>query len=190
MEILLHVCCGPCAIYPATYLKNNNITFKGYFFNPNIQPYTEIEKRIESLKELTTFLSLEVIWDEDMYTPETWFGFIGKKFNKKERCSLCYELRIAKTAQKAKLMGFSGFSTTLLYSKYQNHEEIKRVSLDISQKYEIDFFYHDFRAGWELGIEKSKEMGIYRQAYCGCIFSEKERYEKRLKRLTEKLSGN
>lgn len=149
-----------------------------------------MEKRIESLRELKIILPFDVIWDENIYSPEPWFDFIGKNFNKKARCSLCYELRINKTAQKAKLMGFSAFSTTLLYSKYQNHEDIKRISLNISQKVGIDFYYFDFREGWEEGIKKSKEMGIYRQPYCGCIFSEKERYEKRLKRLTEKLQDN
>jgi len=192
MEILLHICCGPCSIYPVKHLRENNLTFKGYFFNPNIQPYMEMEKRIECLIDLNTLLPVpvDVIWDEDIYNLKTWFEAIGNNYDKKARCRLCYELRIAKTAQKAKLLGFSAFSTTLLYSRYQNHEDIKDISADISKRYGIDFYYHDFREGWEEGNEKSREMGIYRQPYCGCIFSEKERNEKRLKRLNEKLSGD
>ncbi len=100
-----------------------------------------------------------------------------------ERCFFCYYNRLKKTAQKAKEKGFDYFTTTLLYSIYQNHELLKSLGEEFAQKYEVRFLYQDFRKYWKQGIEMSKEREMYRQAYCGCLYSEKERYEKRHKRL-------
>jgi len=81
------------------------------------------------------------------------------------------------TARRAAAEGFEGFSSTLLYSRYQDHEELQRCGFDLAEKYGIAFVYDDFRSGWQYGIEKSKEYGMYRQPYCGCIYSEQERYD-------------
>jgi len=101
--------------------------------------------------------------------------------NEATRCSYCYRERLENTVKKAKEKGFKSFSTTLLYSKYQNHQEIKSVCETLAEQYSIHFFYDDFRLGWQLAIDKSKELDMYRQPYCGCIYSEQERYDKSLK---------
>ena len=97
-------------------------------------------------------------------------------YNGKARCSYCYFSRLEATAQAAKENDFDYFSSSLLYSKYQDHEMIKRIGMGLAEKYGVPFYYDDFRIGWKEGIKESKEMGLYRQQYCGCIFSEKERY--------------
>ena len=92
------------------------------------------------------------------------------------RCGYCYSSRLEATAKAAKENGFDYFSSSLLYSKYQNHDEIKNIGNELAEKYGISFYYDDFRIGWKQGNKESKDMGLYRQKYCGCIFSEKERY--------------
>lgn len=96
----------------------------------------------------------------------------------KERCLFCYRIRLKKTFQKAREEGFDTVSTTLLYSKYQRHSEIGRIGTELSEWYGMPFLYRDFREGWQEGITESKKLNLYRQPYCGCIFSEKERYRK------------
>jgi len=97
---------------------------------------------------------------------------------KTNRCSVCYYMRFDMTAKHAKIGNFDYFSTSLLYSKRQNHELIKEICNSVAQKHDIEFFYQDFREDWHVGIELSKEKNMYRQKYCGCIFSEMERYWK------------
>jgi predicted adenine nucleotide alpha hydrolase (AANH) superfamily ATPase len=94
----------------------------------------------------------------------------------KERCRYCYSVRLEATAQEAKKKGFDQFSTTLLQSTHQNHSLIKETSERLAKEVEIPFYYEDFRQGWRKGMEISKAMGLYRQQYCGCIYSEKERF--------------
>jgi hypothetical protein len=96
----------------------------------------------------------------------------------KDRCSHCYEVRLRHTAEQARKGFFDAFTTTLLYSRYQKHDLIRTTGEDIAREFDIPFFYKDFRAGWEEGVRLSKDMGLYRQKYCGCIFSEKERFFK------------
>lgn len=93
------------------------------------------------------------------------------------RCRSCYRIRVEAVALEAKARAMEAFSTTLLYSRYQKHEWIKEVGLEMEERYQIPFHYQDFRPGWGQGVEKSKALGLYRQPYCGCIFSERERYQ-------------
>jgi predicted adenine nucleotide alpha hydrolase (AANH) superfamily ATPase len=97
-------------------------------------------------------------------------------FREADRCQACYYLRLSYTAKIARSQAFDGFTTTLLYSRYQKHEWIKSTAESLAKEYGVSFYYHDFRAGWSEGIRISKEAGMYRQPYCGCIYSEKERY--------------
>lgn len=196
MKLLVHICCGPCAIYPLKKILDGRMDVWGFFFNPNIHPYTEYQKRLSAVKILAEKMDIKMIY-RDEYNLEEFLkntiaivgqGFSpanskpeGLPYNKKARCSYCYSSRLEATAQAAKENGFGYFSSSLLYSKYQEHEVIKRIGMGLADKYGVLFYYDDFRIGWKDGIKESKEMGLYRQQYCGCIFSEKERYQSVLK---------
>ncbi|RPI99530.1 MAG: hypothetical protein EHM36_15865, partial [Deltaproteobacteria bacterium] len=108
------------------------------------------------------------------YDPEGFFRQVA--FRETQRCIYCYSLRLEATARLAKKSDFDAFSTTLLYSKRQKHELVRAIAEEASQKVGVRFYYEDFRTGWKEGQEEAKSLGIYRQQYCGCIYSEKERF--------------
>lgn len=173
MNILLHICCGPCALYPLRQLRSGGYTITGYFYNHNIHPYQEYAHRRDAALQMAEQEALPLLVEDD-YDLE---GFLANVAAAPEqRCSYCYASRMRRTAQTAAAKGFDGFSASLLYSRYQKHEEIKEVGEQLGQEFGIAFFYEDFRGGWQEGIRLSKELGLYRQQYCGCIYSEKERY--------------
>ncbi len=175
MKILLHTCCGPCSIYPVKTLRENNYDVMGFFYKNNIHPYTECVKRQQALEKYANQIELKVIY-QDEYDLE---GFLQKIiFREKNRCNVCYHDRLLTTALIAKKGKFDFYSSTLLYSKFQNHELIKSFGESIGKTVGIDFYYENFRAGWKEGITISKQLEMYRQQYCGCIYSEKERYYK------------
>jgi predicted adenine nucleotide alpha hydrolase (AANH) superfamily ATPase len=175
MKILLHICCAPCTIYPLRILRGEGMTLKGLFFNPNIHPYLEYKKRLDTVREYTAREGLEVAVAEG-YPIE---DFLQKTSTMgRDRCRHCYEVRLRYTAEQARKGLFDAFTTTLLYSRFQKHDLIRTTGECIAQEFDIPFFYNDFRAGWEEGIRLSKDKGLYRQKYCGCIFSEKERFFK------------
>jgi len=175
MKILLHLCCANCGIYPFEQIREKGHEVVGYFFNPNIHPYQEYQKRLEALKQYSEKAGLEVIY-RDEYLLEEFLKNVSQK--PEERCQYCYSLRLEATAREAKQRGFNQFSTTLLQSTHQSHQLIKETGERIAMEVGIPFYYEDFRQGWRRGVEVSKAMGLYRQQYCGCIYSEKERYMK------------
>ncbi len=180
--IILHICCGPCSIYPISHFKKKGINFKGYFYNPNIHPYREFRQRIKALEEIQKIFDFEVIWDKEYglrkFIKETFM--LWDKPNK--RCERCYIMRLTSTVKKALELKAEAFTTTMLYSIHQNHELLKEIAEDLSHSYKISFFYEDFRIGYKEGEEIAKNLNIYRQSYCGCIFSEEERYSKKRKK--------
>lgn len=145
----------------------------GYYYRHNIHPFTECLKREDTLKTWSDNIGLKVIYQEG-YEIENFFRDVA--YRESKRCSICYYKRMKASALIAKKGKFNAFSTTLLYSKFQNHEEIVSISESVSQETGVPFYYHDFRKGWKEGIETSKKLEMYRQKYCGCIYSEKERY--------------
>jgi predicted adenine nucleotide alpha hydrolase (AANH) superfamily ATPase len=173
VKILLHICCANCAIYPVEQIKGKRNEVVGYFFNPNIHPYQEYLKRLEALKKYSEKVGLEVFY-RDEYLLEEFLRNVSHQV--KERCQYCYSVRLDATAREAKKNTFDGFSTTLLQSTHQNHDLIKETGERIAREIGIPFYYEDFRQGWKKGVEVSKAMELYRQQYCGCIYSEKERY--------------
>jgi predicted adenine nucleotide alpha hydrolase (AANH) superfamily ATPase len=179
MELLLHVCCGPCAISPLSHLQREGVSVRGFFFNPNIHPYREFCKRLNAVEELAAAVGLKIDYHREYGLRDYLRAVV---FNEENRCRLCYEIRLRATAEQAKKTGADAFSTTLLYSRHQNHELIRHRAEELGAEYNIPFYYHDFRTGWQEGIDLSKEMGIYRQSYCGCIYSEQERYDKRFRK--------
>ncbi|PIV24379.1 MAG: hypothetical protein COZ69_12915 [Deltaproteobacteria bacterium CG_4_8_14_3_um_filter_45_9] len=183
MKILLHICCANCAITPLERMKEKGDEAVGYFFNPNIHPYQEYQKRLDALKQYSERVGLKVIY-RDEYLLEEFLRNVSHRV--KERCQYCYSLRLEATAREAKKNVFDGFSTTLLQSAHQNHALIKETGERVAREMGIPFYYEDFRQGWKKGVEVSKAMGLYRQQYCGCIYSEKERFMKSNKMSNDK----
>ncbi|HPB39337.1 MAG TPA: epoxyqueuosine reductase QueH [Flexilinea sp.] len=173
MKILLHICCAPCGIYPIKNLLKNGFDLTGFFYRHNIHPYTECVRRQEAVQAYSEKIGLRVIYQKD-YDLE---GFLRNVvFRESERCGYCYHDRLRTTALIAKRGRFDYFTSTLLYSRFQNHKMIKSIGESVGKSVGIPFYYEDFRMGWEKGIEESKQLGLYRQQYCGCIYSEKERF--------------
>lgn len=173
MKLLLHICCAPCSIYPLNILRQEGADVMGFFYRNNIHPYTECLRRQETLSQYAEQIDLKLIIPKD-YDLE---GFLQQVvFREKNRCSYCYHARLQATAHMAKRGKFDAFSTTLLYSKFQKHDLIRSVGESVGKSIGIPFLYQDFRIGWQEGIQSSKSLGMYRQQYCGCIYSEKERY--------------
>lgn len=179
MKLLLHICCAPCAVYPLDVLRDDGFTVMGYFYRHNIHPYTECLRRQATLESFSEHVDLRVIYQKD-YDIQ---GFLRNVvFRESDRCTYCYHDRLRCTALTAKSGKFDYFSTTLLYSKFQNHELIRSIGESIGKSVGVAFYYHDFRPGWKAGIAASKRMNLYRQQYCGCIYSEKERFYRKANR--------
>ena len=174
-RVLLHICCGPCAIFPVTRLIEQGYEVTGFFHNPNIHPLQEYLRRRQGLVQVAEKLDIKVIYKDSDYDPKEYFRKVA--FREDNRCFYCYSMRLEKAASIAKRGRFDYFSTTLLYSKHQRHDEIHALGRDLAKGKPCDFLYQDFREGWSQGIETSKEWGIYRQQYCGCTYSEFDRYK-------------
>ena len=186
-EMLLHMCCGPCSCYPVKHLRELGIEPIGYFFNPNIHPYKEWEHRLNTAKEFADKVNMKIIVDDNyLLRPFLQKALVAEK-EPNGRCHMCYTWRLEQTAAFAKANGFGQFSSTLFVSIYQQHDLMKQVAAQMAQKYSVDFFYDDFRIGWQEGIDISHDLELYRQPYCGCIFSEEDRYSKAMKRARRKL---
>jgi len=169
MDILLHICCGPCLIYPFRRLKEKEFSINGFYYNPNIYPLEEFSRRKEALGVLKENLKLEIEYPE--YQQSDYFQAIINHGSSSDRCAICFNLRLKKTAQHAKDNGFKIFSTTLLVSPYQDHALLRQCGNQAAEESGVDFYYEDFRAGFKQAQAEAKDMGIYRQKYCGCKFS-------------------
>jgi len=179
MSVLLHICCGPCTTYPLEVLKGEGMKVHGFFYNPNIHPYQEFRKRLEAVELIASRenLPVEYHWEYGLR------DYLRKiVYNEDNRCELCYDMRLREVVAQAKKMRVDAFTTTLLYSRYQNHDLIRYKAEKLAEQNNLPFFYHDFRKGWQQGVDMSKEMGLYRQSYCGCIYSEQERYDKHFRK--------
>ncbi len=173
MKVLLHACCGPCASYSVEALRKAGHQVYGYFYNPNIHPSQEYQRRLESFKQLAEEADLPLLPTGD-YDFQQWLRQAA--YREQVRCRLCYQQRLEQTARLAKHGKFDAFTTTLLISPYQQHEAIREVGEALAAQYETPFLYMDFRPGFKRSVELSKQYGLYRQQYCGCIYSEAERY--------------
>lgn len=178
MRVLLHVCCGPCATMPVRALREEGHEVVGYYLNPNIHPSMEYMRRREAAKAMADHESLPMVWDDARYQPERFIKAVAKRHE--ERCEYCYISRLGLTARKAREEGYDGFCTSLLFSRRQDHALLR----DVGERYP-NFLYRDFRHLGPEGIAASKEMGLYRQQYCGCVYSEFERYQREFEALTQ-----
>ncbi|MDD4607080.1 MAG: epoxyqueuosine reductase QueH [Patescibacteria group bacterium] len=171
--ILLHACCAGCASQVIEFLKPDfDITV--YFYNPNIQPKEEYNKRLQDIRKICLIYNIKLI--EGEYEIEKWLGFInGHELDVEggERCNLCFKFRLEKTVQQAKKLGFKNFTTTLSISPHKNFSKIKEIGLDLESKYDIIFYSADFKKqdGFKKSLELSQKYNLYRQNYCGCVFS-------------------
>jgi len=163
-------------IYPLERLREEKFEVTGFFYNPNIHPFSEYNERKKALLDFSKKNAIDII-DLD-YTPEDFFHAINLKENKPERCSICWRLRLTKTAETAKEKGFDYFSTTLLVSPYQDQELLRKIGEEVSRVLKVIFYYEDFRTGFRKARDSAKAQGIYCQKHCGCIYSEIERYKK------------
>lgn len=177
MRLLIHICCGPCLIYPLRQLRTKGFEVEGVFYNPNIHPVAEYKKRRQAAEEFSRTEGVSIIYPD--YKPEEFFRAVNLKEKVSERCSLCWKMRLEKTAAIAKANGFDYFSTTLLVSPYQNQEILKDTGDRAAEDAGISFHYDDFRPGFKQAHQDARAKGIYCQNYCGCIYSEIERYKDR-----------
>lgn len=172
-KLLLHTCCAPCSIHPLDALRSQNFEIYGHFYNPNIHPYVEFKKRRDQLEDYARQQDWQVIFDDQYGLEEYLREVVHREFR---RCQICYHMRLKKTAQVARKGHFDAFSTTLLVSPFQKHDLIKEIGDNLGEQYGVPFYYQDFRTGFKDATAKSKESGMYRQQYCGCIYSERDRY--------------
>lgn len=159
-DILLHCCCGPCSTATIDFLQSNGFSVKPIFFNPNIKPAEEFEKRLEAFKIVCSVKKLEpIIIEEDSYISKT----------DTSKCGHCFSFRFGKVSEVAKELGYSSFTTSLLISPYQKHELLKNTGLSFD-----GFRYFDFRPLYDQSRVQAVSLGIYRQKYCGCLQSKVE----------------
>ncbi len=175
MNILIHVCCAPCFTYPHKRMLEEGHDVAAFFYNPNIHPYTEYRNRFESVEKYVELYGTRIIYDTDYDIEKYLRGSLAAE----ERCKFCYTERLRKTARMARLLEFEAFTTTLLISPYQHHETLTAAGEKMAEEFGIAFYYEDFREGYKESRDISKNLGLYMQKYCGCIFSEKERYFKK-----------
>ncbi len=178
MKILLHVCCANCAIHPLEALSESGHEVFGYWYNPNIHPYTEYQRRLEALKSLEQKRSFPMFY-HDSYDLEKFLKAATQDVA--NRCGFCYKIRLIKAANFAKEHKFDGFTTTLLISPHQKHELIREIGEKIGGDLGVRFLYQDFRPGFYEGKNQARSLQLYSQKYCGCIFSERERYQNKTK---------
>jgi len=172
-RVLLHACCGPCLIHPAEDLRAGGVEPTALFYNPNIQPYQEYVKRRDAAAEAAEALGVELITLDEYDLA----GFLrGVVFREEQRCRICYHQRLSRAASVAKRGGFDAFTTTLSVSPTQSPELIQQVGEAVSAETGVAFLYRDWRPGYSAAAARSRELGLYRQQYCGCIYSEYERF--------------
>ena len=176
MKLLLHICCAPCLIFPLERLQEEGHEVMGFFYNPNIHPQEEYQKRREEVEILSRELKFDVVYPD--YNPQDFFSQVKPDMGFPGRCPICWELRLLKTAQAAKGMELEGFTTTLLVSPYQDQLLLRGIGERIEEEENISFFYEDFRPGFKAAHEEAKKKGIYCQKYCGCTYSLEERSKK------------
>jgi predicted adenine nucleotide alpha hydrolase (AANH) superfamily ATPase len=167
------MCCANCALYPLGELKKAGHEVFGFFYNPNIHPYQEYQRRLEAVEEIEREGAVRMIYQNSYDLVDFLRSVV---FRESERCRICYHLRLTAAAKVARRGKFEAFTSTLLGSKHQDHDLIREVGTAVGKGEGVPFFYQDFRDGWVQGREASQRLGLYRQQYCGCIYSEKERF--------------
>lgn len=175
-KILLHACCAICSGYPISFLQDMGYSVVVYFYNPNIYPYEEYEKRLEAQKTLCNHFGCELIVGE--YEPDIYYEYVKGFENEPEkglRCDKCFKLRLNKTANLAKSLGIDEFTTSMVISPHKNYEKLTEIGQKIAMEYGLSYFSENFRKrdGFFKTNQISKFLNLYRQNYCGCKFARK-----------------
>jgi predicted adenine nucleotide alpha hydrolase (AANH) superfamily ATPase len=173
MNLLLHICCAPCLTAVVDAWRLEGVDVSGTFFNPNIQPYSEHKQRYDTLLAYASKIQLPLI-GEPGYNVTKWLRMVRDDDERPGRCRLCISQRLFYAAKLAAAAGFDAFSTTLLISPYQEHEIIMEEGQRAGAEAGVEFAYRDFRPQYRRSVELSRQAGLYRQKYCGCIYSEAE----------------
>ena len=171
-KVLLHVCCAHCAAYTAEYWRQQDYKVSGFWYNPNIHPFSEYQSRLESMQALADKIDLPFIVSQDYDMPEFFRRVAG---NESQRCRECFNLRLTRTAEIARVNCFDAFTTTLLISPQQQHELLQKTGKAIADEFGVEFLYADLRKRYSDSRHITKPMDLYRQQYCGCLYSEWER---------------
>ena len=173
MKLLLHICCAPCSISCVQALRDEGLAPEGLWYNPNIHPYTEYRARLDTLIAYAESIGLP-LRVEDTYGLRPFVRAVAEDID--GRCATCYRLRMGEAARYAAEEGFTHFTSTLFVSPYQNHELLRQEAERAAAAHGVAFLYRDFRPGFRAGQARARELGLYMQKYCGCVFSEEERY--------------
>ena len=174
-KILLHACCGICSGYPISLLKDMGCSVTVYFYNPNIYPIEEYQRRLEAEKTLCKYYGCELI--EGEYEPEIYYQYVKGLENEPEkgaRCDKCFELRFKNSAKKALELGIDEFTTSMVISPHKDYEKLTYIGEKIANEYGLKYLSLNFRKndGFLKTNQISKLLGLYRQNYCGCIFAQ------------------
>jgi predicted adenine nucleotide alpha hydrolase (AANH) superfamily ATPase len=183
MKILLHICCGPCAAVTVEALRGAGHEVTGFWFNPNVHPYQEYERRLEAARSYADQAGLHLIVHDEYGLKDFARAMV---FREAQRCPVCYEMRLRRTAAVAKGGHFDAFTTTLLVSPHQEHDVIRSIGEQIAVEVGVPLHYEDFRPGFKRHHELAEQHGLYRQPYCGCVYSEYERFGPKEKKGTSK----
>lgn len=182
MKVLLHICCAVCLAGPLDALRAEGHEVVGFFHNPNIHPLIEFRRRLKAVKIFAERRPLTMICDEK-YGLYDYLGRIyaagpadAERMAPPRRCAGCYRMRMERTATEARDRGFEAFTTTLLVSRHQYHDRVRRIGEAAAEKAGVSFLYRDFRPLCDQSHEIARGQHLYLQSYCGCIFSEEERY--------------
>ena len=180
MKTLLHICCAPCANQCIDVLRTDGFDVTGFWYNPNIHPFTEYRSRRNCLREYAQTIGLPLL-ERDEYALRPFVRAVADDIA--GRCVKCYEMRLSAAARQAAEGGFDSFTSSLFISPYQNHELMREVAERAAAAHGVRFLYRDFRPYFRAGQERARELGMYIQKYCGCVFSEEERYLKESRRI-------
>ena len=176
----MHTCCAPCSVYCIDSLRAEGMEPTVFWYNPNIHPYMEYKARRDCLKDYCKSIDVKAIFIEDYGLDEFCRNVVS---DIPGRCvNYCYRKRLTKCVRYAAKNGYDTFTTTLLVSPYQKHEELVRVCEELSELSGVKFLYRDFRVWFREGQAKARELGMYMQKYCGCVFSEEDRYRKQIEK--------
>lgn len=178
-RVLLHCCCAPCSLSCIDPLRQEGLEPVAFWYNPNIHPWKEYEARRNCLLEYAPTIGMETLVKEDYGLRKFAQAVCG---DIDRRCVYCYNTRIEETARFAAERGFPAFTSTLLASTYQDHDGIADAARRAADKYGVTFLYRDFRPNFRAGNQRARELGFYMQKYCGCVFSEQDRYQKAISR--------
>lgn len=178
MKTLLHICCAPCANQCVEVLRGEGLEVYGFWFNPNIHPFTEYRARRNCLRGYAEDVALPLIEKND-YALRPFVRAVAEDIA--NRCGKCYEIRLFEAAKQAKEGGFDSFTSSLFISPYQNHQLMMDTAQRAAEEYGVEFLYRDFRPYFKAGQEYARQHEFYMQKYCGCVFSEEERYLKKNK---------